>query len=40
MTHSTIQFAVKPFEPIGFLIGLLLWFAIGTVAGYIIAKMC
>lgn len=40
LTHSTIAFAVKPFEPIGFVIGLVLWFAIGSAAGYIIAKMC
>lgn len=40
LTHSTLQFTVKPFEPIGFVIGLVLWFAIGAVLGYIIAKMC
>ncbi len=40
LTHSTITFAVKPFEPISFVIGLVLWFAIGAAIGYIIAKTC
>ncbi|HLC79235.1 MAG TPA: DUF5676 family membrane protein [archaeon] len=40
LTHSTIQFTIKPFEPAGFVIGVALWAIIGTALGYIAAKMC
>ena len=40
LTHSSIQFAAKPFDLWAFVLGLLLWGIIGTAIGYIIAKMC
>ncbi|MBI5228409.1 hypothetical protein HY988_07495 [Candidatus Micrarchaeota archaeon] len=39
LTHSTWQFAIRPFDPINFVIGLLLWAAIGFVIGSIFSKL-
>ncbi len=40
LTHSTIPFAIKPFDPVGFIVGLALWAAIGFAIGVAFHKLC
>ena len=40
LTHSTIPFVTRPFDPLGFVIGLVLWAVFGFVIGFVFAKLC
>ncbi len=40
LTHSTWQFAIKPFDPVSFAIGIVLWAVIGFAVGTAFSKIC
>ncbi|MBI2079713.1 hypothetical protein HYT84_03040 [Candidatus Micrarchaeota archaeon] len=40
LVHSTIEFKIKPFDLVEFIIGLVLWGLIGTIIGFIFTKIC
>ncbi|MEK6973446.1 MAG: DUF5676 family membrane protein [archaeon] len=40
LTHSTWQFTINAFDPLTFVIGAILWFAIGFVIGFALEKCC
>lgn len=40
MTHGTMQFAIKPFDLGGMLIGAALWFVAGMIISVLHAKLC
>ncbi len=40
LTHSTIPFVIRPFDPASFVIGLVLWAVFGFIIGFVFAKLC
>lgn len=39
LTHSTWQFTIKPFDPVSFAIGIVLWLVIGFAVGELFSKL-
>ena len=40
LTHSTWQFTIRSFDPVNFIIGIILWAVIGFVIGTAFSKLC
>ena len=40
LIHSDVPFTIRPFNIAEIIIGILLWFVIGVIAGFIFKKIC
>ena len=40
LTHSTVEFSVRPFNALEFVLGIVAWFAIGIIVSLLHKKIC